>query len=146
MKLPPDVQFVKEPRLFIWRPRGIINEAAVNRAIRTLGDLESRGREGFNRFTSSLAADAIDLNFKFIFHVALYRRLSYSGPPVKSAILVARASRARYSKMFALLTQGSPLKVRIFEQQEAAATWLGVPNELIEAPPDSSLLDNESKK
>ena len=137
MKLPPDVEFVKEPRLFIWRPHGVIDEAAVNRVIGVLGHLESRAAEGFNRFSDTLLADSTELNFKFVFHVSLYRRLAYPGPPVKSAILVAEPEIARYSKMHALLTQGSMLKVRIFQQRHAAAKWLGVPNELLEPPPDS---------
>ncbi len=88
----------------------------------------------FNRFSDTLAVDAIDLNFRYIFHVALFRRLSYSGrPPVKSAILVRNEALARYSKMHALLTRGSPLKVKIFEEREAAAKWLGVPLDSIEA-------------
>jgi hypothetical protein len=137
VKLPPDVQFIKESRLFIWRPHGVINESAVNKVIGALGHLESRAAEGFNRFSDTLSADSIELNFKFIFHVSLYRRLAYPGPLVKSAILVTEPELARYSKMHALLTQGSMLKVRIFEQRDAAAKWLGVPNELLEAPPDS---------
>ena len=137
MKLPPDVQFIKEPRLFIWRPHGVINESAVNKVIGALGHLESRAAEGFNRFSDTLLADSTELNFKFAFNVSLYRRLAYPGPPVKSAILVAEPAMAHYSKMHALLTQGSMLKVRIFEQRDAAAKWLGVPNELLEAPPDS---------
>ena len=88
MKLPQDVEFVKEPRLFIWRPRGVINESALNKVIGALGHLESRAAEGFNRFSDTLSADSTELNFKFIFHVSLYRRLAYPGPPVKSAILV----------------------------------------------------------
>jgi hypothetical protein len=92
MKLPQDVEFVKEPRLFIWRPRGVINEAAVNKVIGALGNLESRAGEAFNRFSDTLSADTIDLNFKFVFQVSLYRRLSYHGPQVKSAILVAGAA------------------------------------------------------
>jgi len=143
VKLPPDVQFIKEPRLFIWRPHGVINEGAVNRVIRVLGTLESRAGEGFNRFSDTLSAEAIDLNFKFIFHVSLYRRLSYVGPPVKSAILVAEPNFAHYSKMHALLTQGSMIKVRIFEQRHAAAKWLEVPNELLAAPSDSKSKPNE---
>ena len=137
MKLPPDVQFIKEPRLFIWRPRGVINEAAVNKVIGALGHLESRAAEGFNRFSDTLSADSTELNFKFIFHVSLYRRLAYPGPPVKSAILVTEPGLARYSKMHALLTQGSMLKVRIFEERDAAAKWLGVTSELLEVPSDS---------
>ena len=67
MKLPPDVQFIKESRLFIWRPHGVINESAVNKVIGALGHLESRAAaEGFNRFSDTLSADSIELNFKFI--------------------------------------------------------------------------------
>jgi len=33
--------------------------------------------------------------------------------------------------MHAMLTQGSSIKVRIFEQREAAANWLGAPVELV---------------
>lgn len=132
MKLPAYVQYRKEERLFIWRPRGVINEAAVTRVIGVLGSLEAEAGEGFNRFTDTLAADTIDLNFRFIFHVSLFRRLSYRGPPVKSALLVAKTNRARYSQMHALLTQGSLLKVRIFREREAAAKWLGVPDEWLE--------------
>jgi hypothetical protein len=115
----------------------VINESAVNKVIGALGHLESRAAEGFNRFSDTLLADSTELNFKFAFHVSLYRRLAYPGPPVKSAILVAEPAMAHYSKMHALLTQGSMLKVRIFKEREAAAKWLGVPNELLEAPPDS---------
>ena len=63
-----------------------------------LGRLEAASNEPFNRFTDTLAVDAIDLNFRYIFHVSLFRRLSYAGrPPVKSAILVANETAAQYS-------------------------------------------------
>jgi hypothetical protein len=29
MKLPPDVQFHEDARLFIWRPRGVLDDAAL---------------------------------------------------------------------------------------------------------------------
>ena len=110
----------------------MLNEAALKHIVTLIGDLESKSGNPFNRFTDTLAADAIDLNFKYVFHTSLFRRLSYTGrPPVKSAILVSGPTRAHYSKMHAMLTQGSPIKVRIFEQREAAAKWLGVPVELL---------------
>jgi len=129
MKLPPaDLQFHEDVRLLVWRPRGVLNEAALKHIVTLIGDLESKSGNPFNRFTDTLAADAIDLNFRYVFHTSLFRRLSYTGrPPVKSAILVSGPTRVHYSKMHAMLTQGSPIKVRIFEQREAAAKWLGVP-------------------
>ena len=133
MKLPPsDIQFHEDVRLLVWRPRGVLNEAALKHIVTLIGDLESKSGNPFNRFTDTLAADAIDLNFRYVFHTSLFRRLSYTGrPPVKSAILVSGPTRVHYSKMHAMLTQGSPIKVRIFEQREAAAKWLGVPVELL---------------
>jgi hypothetical protein len=133
MKLPPaDIQFHEDVRLLVWRPRGVLNEAALKHIVTLIGDLESKSGNPFNRFTDTLAADVIDLNLRYVFHTSLFRRLSYTGrPPVKSAILVSGPSRAHYSKMHAMLTQGSPIKLRIFEQREAAAKWLGVPVELL---------------
>ena len=133
MKLPPsDIQFHEDVRLLVWRPRGVLNEAALKHIVTLIGDLESKSGNPFNRFTDTLAADAIDLNFRYVFHTSLFRRLSYTGrAPVKSAILVSGPTRVHYSKMHAMLTQGSPIKVRIFEQREAAAKWLGVPVELL---------------
>ena len=133
MKLPPaDIQFHEHVRLLVWRPRGLLNEAALKHIVTLIGDLESKSGNPFNRFTDTLAADAIDLNFGYVFHTSLFRRLSYTGrPPVKSGILVSGPTRVHYSKMHAMLTQGSPIKVRIFEQREAAAKWLGVPVELL---------------
>jgi hypothetical protein len=128
MKLPPNVQFDEELGLFLWRPRLIVNEAVVNKIIAYIGAKEAMSDKPFNRFSDTRRVDGIDLTFRFIFHVALFRRLSYAGrPPVKSAILVSSLERARYSKMHALLTRGSPLKVRIFVEPEATAKWLGVP-------------------
>lgn len=128
MKLPPNVHFNEALGLFLWRPRLIVNEGVVNKVIAFLGAKESMSDKPFSRFSDTTRVDAIDLNFRYIFHVALFRRLSYAGrPPVKSAILVRNEALARYSKMHALLTRGSPLKVKIFEEREVAAKWLGVP-------------------
>jgi len=132
MKLPADVQFHEDIRLLVWRPRGVLNEAALKHIRELIGDLEATSDEPFDRFTDSQALDAIDLNFRFVFDFALFRRLSYAGrPPVKSAILVSSLALAHYSKLHEMLTRGSSIKVRIFEEPEAAAKWLGVPVELL---------------
>jgi hypothetical protein len=40
-----------------------------------------------------------------------------------------------YARLHALLTQGSPINVRIFQDREKAAQWLGVPIELLTKDP-----------
>jgi hypothetical protein len=128
MKLPPDVEFYEDMRLIVWRPHGLVNKAVVNRIITVLGELETALKEPFNRFSDTVRADAVDLNFEYIIHVSLYRRSFYGKrSPIKSAILATDATLIHYGKVHALLTQGSPINVRVFQDRKEAAQWLGVP-------------------
>ena len=128
MKLPPDVEFYEDIRLIVWRPHGLVDKSAVNRVISVLGELETALKEPFNRFSDTVAADTVDLNFEYIIHVSLYRRSFYGKrPPIKSAILATDATLIHYAKVHALLTQGSPINVRVFQNRKEAAQWLGVP-------------------
>jgi len=136
MKLPPYVQFHEDVRLLVWKPHGVLNEATLREIRELIGDLEATSDEPFNRFSDGQALDAIDLNFRYVFDFALFRRLAYAGrPPVKSAILVSSLALAHYSKLHEMLTRGSSIKVRIFEDLEVAANWLGVPVELLTFSP-----------
>ena len=110
----------------------MLNRAAVNRIITVIGELETTLNEPFNRFADTLAAHAVDLNFEHIIRVSLYRRSFYGKrPPIKSAILATDATLIHYGKVHALLTQGSSIKVRVFQDRTEAARWLGVPVELL---------------
>ena len=136
--LPPDVEFHEDVRLLVYRPRGLVNKAVVNKIISVVGELETTLKEPFNRFSDTVAADAVDLNFKYIIHVSLYRRRFYGNRlPIKSAILATDATLIHYGKVHALLTQGSPINVRVFQDRKEAAQWLGVPIDLL-APEASS--------
>jgi hypothetical protein len=78
------------------------------------------------------ALDAVDLNFKFVFHIALHRRLTYApNPPVKSAFYVTSPATTHYAKLHAMLTDYSPLDVALFTDRAEAAKWLGVPVEAL---------------
>jgi len=136
MKLPPDVQFYEDDRLFVWRPRGVLDDAALKNVLGYLEDLEAKLEAPFNRFIDTVAADEVEFNFKYIIQVSLHRRLAYAGrPPVKSAILATDATAIHYGRLHAVLTQGSPITVRVFQHCEEAAQWLGVPIELLAAKP-----------
>jgi len=134
MKLLPELEFHEDIRLLIYRPRGLVNEAALNKTLSALEDLEANLQEPFNRFSDTLAADEVELNFKYVIQFSLHRRLAYAGhPPVKSAILATDSTMIHYGKMHAVLTQGSPIKVRVFQDRKEAADWLGVPIERLVA-------------
>jgi hypothetical protein len=134
MDLPPDVQFYEDVGLLIHRPVGVLNEAMVNKILKVIGDLEATQEEPFNRFLDTVAADDVELNFRYMIHVSLYRRLSYADrPPIKSAILARDTTMIHYARLHAVLTQGSPISVRIFQDRTEAAEWLKVPVELLAA-------------
>jgi hypothetical protein len=128
MKLPPYIQFHEDIRLLVYQPRGLLNETAVNKIIKVIGDFEARLEVPFDRFFDTLGHDDVELNFRYIIHVSLYRRLTYSNrPPIKSAILATDSTIIHYARLHALLTQGSPINVRIFPDRQEAAQWLDVP-------------------
>ena len=121
MKLPPDVECVEAASLFIWRPRGVLNEGLVNNIVVFVREQEESFGRPFNRFTDLSALDAVDLNFDYVFHIALYRRLSYAGGKVKSAFYVSSSDAEHYAKLHAVLTDHSPLQVSVFTELAAAA-------------------------
>ena len=49
----------------------------------------------------------------------------------KSAILAIDSTIIHYGRLHALLTQGSPIKVRIFQDRQEAAQWLNAPIALL---------------
>src|SRR5256886_12014028 len=134
MKLPPELEFYEDIRLLVYRPRGVIDEAAVQKVVDVLEDLEAKLQKPFNRFSDTLAADEVELNFKYVIQVSLCRRLAYAGhPPVKSAILATDSTMIHYARLHALLTQGSPINVRVFKDRQNAAEWLNVSIERLSA-------------
>jgi hypothetical protein len=127
IELPPDVEFQEDVRLLIYRPRGLMSEESVNKIVSIIGDLEAKSQEPFNRFFDTLGHDEVELNFQYVIQISLHRRLVYAGgPPIKSAILATDSTIIHYAKLHAVLTQGSPINVRIFTERQKAAQWLGV--------------------
>jgi len=132
IELPPDVAFHEGIRLLVYRPKGRLHKATVNKIVLIIEDLEAKSQEPFNRFFDTLGHDEVELNFKYVIHISLHRRRSYGDrPPVKSAILATDSTIIHYARLHALLTQGSPINVRIFQDREKAAEWLGTPPELL---------------
>ena len=133
LKLPAHVLFRKDLSLILWKPHGILDEVLVNEIVAFIDVAEERASKPFNRFADLSALDMVDLNFKFVFHIALHRRLSAPHSPVKSAVYVTNPATAHYAKLHAMLTDYSTLDVVLFTEREAAAKWLSVPVEVLMA-------------
>ena len=139
IQLPSDVEFHEDIRLLVYRPRGLMNEASVNKVVEIIGNLEARLQEPFNRFFDTLGHDEVELNFRYVIQISLYRVLSYGDrPPVKSAILATDTTITHYCQLHAIITKDSPINVRIFERREDATKWLGVPLERLGGSPGES--------
>ena len=140
MNLPSDVEFYKDMRLLIYRPRGVLNEQSVSKIVSIIGELETKLEEPFNRFFDTLGHDEVELNFRYVIQISMHRVLSYGDrPPVKSAILATDTTITHYCQLHAVITKDSPINVRIFQKREDAAKWLGVPlHRLGENPREST--------
>jgi hypothetical protein len=133
MSLPPDIEFHEDIRLLVYTPRGLLNEQSVNKIVSIIEDLEARLQQPFNRFFDTLGHDEVELNFRYVIQISLHRVLFYTDrPPVKSAILATDTTIIHYCQLHAIITEDSPIKVRIFQEREKAADWLGVPLERLE--------------
>jgi len=136
MKLLPDIEFHEDVGLLIYRPKGVINEAAINRVIGVIEGIEAGSQQPFDRFSDTSETHEVELNFQYVIQASLHRRLSHKGrAPVKSAILATDSTLIHYARLLALLTEGSSIKVHVFQDREEAAEWLGVSVELLTAKP-----------
>ena len=130
MELPPDIEFHEDIRLIVYRPRGLLNEQSVDKIVSVIEDLEAKLQQPFNRFFDTLGHDEVELNFRYVIQISLHRVLTYvDRPPVKSAILATDSTIVHYCQLHAIITEDSPIAVRIFQDREDAARWLGVPLE-----------------
>src|SRR5437868_9214159 len=139
MKLPPEIEFHEDVRLLVYRPRGLIDEAAINKIVAVIEGLEAKTQDPFNRFSDTTDIHEVELNFRYVIRVSLHRRLSHKGrAPVKSAILATDSTLVHYARLLALLTEGSSIKVQVFQDRKEAAKWLGVPVELLTRKPPAA--------
>lgn len=132
-KLPANVVFHQDIRLLVFRPRGILDEKTLTTMAGFLGKEEVRAVKPFNRFTDMSKLDAVDLDFRAMFELALHRRVGYTQrPAVKSAFYVTSKATERVVKIHALLNDCSPLRVEMFTDVNEAAKWLGTSLETLE--------------
>ena len=101
--------------------------------VKLLEEKESVARAPFDRFTDTSKLDATHLDLAFVYRVALHRRATFADrPPVKSAFYVTNSAAARAVELHARVTENSPLHVRLFEDLDSAARWLGVTRSMLD--------------
>src|SRR5260370_17495333 len=78
MKPPAEVEFLEEARLLIWRPRDILDEAAVNKILVDLVRREAMAPNPFNRFCDLSAVESFTLPFPYFFPSSLHPPLPHT--------------------------------------------------------------------
>lgn len=118
----------------VYRPRGILTEHRLQSIVEFLEKAEDKAKRPFHRFTDLSKLDALDIDFQHMIRISLHRRVSYvKRPAVKSAFYVTSPAAARVVKIHAILTDHSPLAVKMFKDLAAAAKWLGVSKSTLES-------------
>jgi hypothetical protein len=121
------LSFRSDLNLFIWQPRGILDEPHVEQIIATLEEAEDNADHPFDRYTDLSKLDAVELSSDYVLRVSLYRRALYlNRRPVKSAMYVVNPETAEVALTHSKFTMESSLQVRVFSHKGAAARWLGV--------------------
>jgi hypothetical protein len=140
--LPDDIEFHEDIRLLIYRPRGVLNDQSLDKIVGIIGEFESKLQEPFNRFFDTFGHDQVQLNFRYVIQISLYRVLSYGDqPPMKSPILATDSTIAHYCQLHAIITADSPINVRIFQKREDARSGSACRSSGL--PRNSLLAENE---
>ena len=119
MKLPAHVLFRKKVSLILWKPRGVLDQSTVDEMMEFIEAVEKRNSKPLDRFNDLSALDAVDLNFDFVFHVALGRRLGRARARSEIRLLRDEPDQYHYAKLHAMLTDYSPLDVTLFTDRVA---------------------------
>src|SRR4051794_37337061 len=102
------VSFRRDLNLFIWQPRGILDEPHADKIIAMLEEAEDEAHEPFDRYTDLSKLDQVDLSFDYVFRISLHRRAVYGDrSPVKSAIYVEDRATAEVALTHAVVTAES---------------------------------------
>jgi len=122
-----NIDFKSEHRLAICRPQGPLDAKFAAQLLRFLQTQEEHSGEPFNRVLDLSRVTEVQLSSKEIWGYASARRDATAHlPPVRTAIITS-ATAESVALVYASLMKDSRIEVRIFDDADSAADWLGVP-------------------
>ena len=123
----PEIRWAMADRICIFRPEGALTKRLAARVLEWLGEIETDSVHVFSRFTDLTNLHTIELSILDFQNVACWRRSTYQGPLVKSAILAQTDQSLELARAYKSFMAGSRIMVLVFQRIEEAATWLDVP-------------------
>ena len=116
-----------------WHPRGTLDDALADRIVELIECEERVADAPLHRYTDFSGLSEIRLRFGHTFQIAERRLAGYTGEPVKSAIFCDWIIGHGIAHLYEELMAGGRIEVRAFRNRGAAAEWLGVKIELLQA-------------
>ena len=130
----PGSVFHPEQRLITWFPQGVLTNDRADELVEFLELAEKHEGKPFNRYTDMSGYTQIDIGLDHIIRLARRRRKDYRGAPVRSAFYAVRLLSVGIARMYEELMCGSKIQVCTFRDRSEAASWLGVPGEILTPP------------
>jgi hypothetical protein len=124
-----EISWSAENRVCIFRPDGVLSSKMAGRMVAWLQEMETDCAQPFSRFSDLTKLQKIEISLFDVQNLAYWRRTTYEGPLVKSAFLAQSDGSLAIAHAYLFLMAGSPIVVRVFENMQDAAAWLGVSEE-----------------
>jgi hypothetical protein len=129
-----NIEFQSEHRLFICRPR-VVDDCSAMEILDFLLALEAVA-EPFNRVVDLTNATEYGLSSATIREYAEKRLQNLTDlAPFRAAMISPHPDSVAAGNLYATLMKGSKVEVGVFPNANAAAEWLGVPEDAVRAPP-----------
>jgi hypothetical protein len=129
----PGTRYYSRLKLTTWHPRGILDEALAEKIVAFIEWEEYIQDAPFDRYTDLSGITEVRTTVEHVIETA--RRRRFVREPVKSAFFADNPGTLEVAQMYErLMKDAIMIQVRVFSDREAAAGWLGVPPNILEAP------------
>jgi hypothetical protein len=122
-----DVYVIQSDALLVTRPNGILDFKAASEMVAFVEIKELRAETGFNRFCDLTRLEGIHLTVAEVLQLAdRRRRFNPNNVCVKSAFLATNPLAFGIARMYEQLLFSPRINVRVLDDIQVAADWLGV--------------------
>lgn len=122
-----DVYMIKSEALLVARPKGILDAKSANTIVEFVELNEKIEETGFNRFCDLSRLLGIHLSCTEVLGLAARRRaFNPNDIRVKSAFYATNPLAYGIARMYEQLLNSPRIKVRVWNDMQAAGEWLGV--------------------
>jgi hypothetical protein len=129
----PGTRYYPRFKLTTWHPRGILDEALVEKIIAFIEWEEYIQDAPFDRYTDLSGVTEIRASVEHIIETA--RRRCFAREPVKSVLFGDKPAILEVAQIYErLMKDAIMIQVRTFSDRKAAAEWLEVPPKILEPP------------